>query len=96
MSWIPGALNRNHYIVNIGSLGQPRDGSPDAAFIVYDSEERTDKIHRFEYDLSSTQHKIRENGLPSDSAERRKDDNTPFIYIRALLTLIRGNVMFNQ
>ena len=40
------------------------------AFIVYDSEERTVGVHRFEYDLSSTQHKIRENGLPLDSAER--------------------------
>ena len=60
----------NRYIINVGSLGQPRDGNPDAAFMVYDSEERTVGIHRFEYDLSSTQHKIRENSLPSDSAER--------------------------
>jgi predicted phosphodiesterase len=60
----------NRYIINAGSLGQPRDGNPDAAYMVYDSEERTVGIHRFEYDLSFTQDKIRENGLPSDSAER--------------------------
>ncbi|MGY8761146.1 MAG: metallophosphoesterase family protein, partial [Nitrospinaceae bacterium] len=60
----------NRYINNAGSLGQPRDVNPDAAFIVYDSEERTVGVHRFEYDLSSTQDKIHENGLPLDSAER--------------------------
>jgi diadenosine tetraphosphatase ApaH/serine/threonine PP2A family protein phosphatase len=60
----------NRYIFNVGSLGQPRDGNPDAAFIAYDSEERIVQIHRFEYDLNSAQDKIRENGLPSDLAER--------------------------
>jgi diadenosine tetraphosphatase ApaH/serine/threonine PP2A family protein phosphatase len=60
----------NRYIINGGSLGQPRDGNPDAAFIDYDSEERTVGVHRCEYDLSATQHKIRENGLPSESAKR--------------------------
>ena len=60
----------NRYINNVGSLRQPRDVNPDAAFIVYDSEQRTVGVHRFGYDLSSTQHKIRENGLPLDSAKR--------------------------
>jgi hypothetical protein len=41
-----------------------------AAFIVYDFEERTVEIHSFGYDLSSTHHKIHEKGLPLDSAER--------------------------
>ena len=60
----------NRYIFNVGSLGQPRDKNPDPAFMVYDSEARIVEIHRFEYDLSSTQKKIRDNGLPSDLAER--------------------------
>lgn len=60
----------NRYIFNVGSLGQPRDGNPDPAFMVYDSENRTVKIHRFQYDLNSAQNKIRENGLPSDLADR--------------------------
>ena len=59
----------NRYINNFGSLGQPQDVNPDAAFIVYDSEERAVGVHRFGYDLSSTQHKIRENGLPLDSSK---------------------------
>ena len=70
MSRIPGTLKKNRYINNVGSLGEPGDVNPDAAFIVYDSEERTLGVHRFECDLSSTQHKIRENGLPFDMAER--------------------------
>ena len=60
----------NRYINNFGSLGQPQDVNPDAAFIVYDSEERTVGVHRFKYDLSSTQHRIRENSLALDSDER--------------------------
>ena len=59
----------NRYINNVGSLGQPQDVNPDAAFIVYDSEERAVGVHRFGYYLISTQHKIRENGLPLDSDE---------------------------
>ena len=70
VSGIWSIKQENRYIINAGSLGQPRDGNPDAAYMVYDSEERTVGIHRFEYDLSFTQDKIRENGLPSDSAER--------------------------
>ena len=60
----------NRYIINVGSLGQPRDRNPNPAFMLYDSEERTVKLHRFEYDLNSAQDKIRDNGLPSDLAER--------------------------
>lgn len=60
----------NRYIFNDGSLGQPRDGNPDPAFMVYDSEEKTVKIHRFKYDLNSVQEKIYDSGLPSDLAER--------------------------
>ncbi|MZH45680.1 MAG: metallophosphoesterase family protein [Nitrospinae bacterium] len=58
------------YIFNDGSLGQPRDRNPDPAFMIYDSEENTVKIHRFKYDLNSAQGKIRDSGLPLDSAER--------------------------
>ncbi|MBL7020771.1 MAG: metallophosphoesterase, partial [Nitrospinaceae bacterium] len=60
----------NRYIFNDGSLGQPRDGNPDPAFMVYDSGEKTVKIHRFKYDLSSAQKKICDRGMPLDLAER--------------------------
>lgn len=61
---------QNRYIFNDGSLGQPRDGNPDPAFMIYDSEEKTVQVRRFEYDLASAQGKIRDNGLPEYLAER--------------------------
>ena len=60
----------HRYIFNDGSLGQPRDGNPDPSFMIYDSEGKTVKVCRFEYDLNSAQDKIRENGLPVYLAER--------------------------
>jgi hypothetical protein len=63
-------IKKKRYINNVGSLGQPRDVNPDAAFMVYDSEVRTMGVHRFGNILSPTQHKTRENGLPLDAAER--------------------------
>jgi len=63
----------NRYIFNDGSLGQPRDGTPNPAFMIYDSKEKTVEVRRFEYDLSITQGKIRDNGLPPYLAERLAD-----------------------
>ena len=60
----------NRYIFNDGSLGQPRDGNPNPSFMIYDSEIKLVKIHRFEYDLNSAQDKVRNSGLPSNLAER--------------------------
>jgi predicted phosphodiesterase len=60
----------NRYIFNDGSLGQPRDGNTNPAFMIYDSKEKIVKIHRFEYDYNVAQDKIRDRGLPSSLAER--------------------------
>ncbi len=60
----------NRYIFNDGSLGQPRDGNPDPAFMVYDSDRKMVEVCRFEYDLNLAQGKIRDNGLPSYLADR--------------------------
>lgn len=61
---------KNRYIFNGGSLGQPRDGNPKPSFMLYDSKEKTVRVHRFEYDLNTTQKKIRDSGLPLYLAER--------------------------
>lgn len=58
------------YLFNVGSLGQPRDGSPDPAFAIYDSEAGTFQLRRFGYDFELAQKKILENGLPPFLAER--------------------------
>jgi diadenosine tetraphosphatase ApaH/serine/threonine PP2A family protein phosphatase len=63
-------VSENRYIFNDGSLGQPRDGNPDPSFMIYDSTEKTVKVQRFKYDLSSAQNKIRDRGLPLYLAER--------------------------
>jgi predicted phosphodiesterase len=58
------------YLINPGSVGQPRDRNARAAFAVYDSDARTVKFHRVEYDIEETKRKIIEAGLPPALAER--------------------------
>lgn len=57
-------------IVNPGSVGQPRDGDPRAAFGMYDTDTKRFQYHRVPYDIASTQAKIKAAGLPSSLAER--------------------------
>jgi len=58
------------YFVNIGSVGQPRDGDPRAAYAIYDMSERYIELYRLEYDMRTTQRKIIEAGLPEELAMR--------------------------
>ena len=51
-------------------MGQPRDGNPKPAFVIYDSTLRTLEYRRYEYDFASAQRKILAAGLPSHLAER--------------------------
>jgi diadenosine tetraphosphatase ApaH/serine/threonine PP2A family protein phosphatase len=60
------------YIINVGSVGQPRDGNPLASFAVYDTQQRTVEIHRIAYDIAIAQEKIRQAGLPRMLADRLK------------------------
>lgn len=64
-------LNPNHkYLINVGSVGQPRDGDNRAAFCSFDTDERVVTLHRVEYDIETTQKKIYEAGLPERLALR--------------------------
>ncbi|MBI4974292.1 MAG: metallophosphoesterase family protein [Candidatus Omnitrophica bacterium] len=58
------------YIVNVGSIGQPRDGDPRASYAIYDDEKRTIEIRRVEYDIRISQGKILKAGLPVKLAYR--------------------------
>jgi predicted phosphodiesterase len=58
------------YLVNPGSIGQPRDGNPLASFALYDSKSRTVTIHRIAYRFEETQDKILKAGLPRPLADR--------------------------
>ncbi len=57
-------------LVNVGSVGQPRDENPCACLAVYDSDEKTAEILRVPYDVDLAGRKIVEAGLPEILAER--------------------------
>lgn len=65
-----GLQENEHYIINVGSVGQPRDGDPRAAFVVYDATAQRVEIKRVSYDVDKAQAKIREAGLPRMLADR--------------------------
>ena len=58
------------YVINPGSVGQPRDGDPRASVAVIDLQMRTMSVHRIPYDLAAAQRKIRAAGLPAFLADR--------------------------
>lgn len=58
------------YIVNVGSVGQPRDGDPRACYCVYDVNNNTVEIKRVPYDVKKAQSKILKADLPPILAER--------------------------
>jgi diadenosine tetraphosphatase ApaH/serine/threonine PP2A family protein phosphatase len=57
-------------LLNPGSVGQPRDGDPRAAYLVLDLEKKTAMFHRVEYDIDRTQTEMRAAGLPEALAAR--------------------------
>ena len=59
-----------NYMINPGSIGQPRDGDWRAAFAVFDSEQRTVTFFRVPYELRSAQEKILAASLPTRLATR--------------------------
>ena len=58
------------YFVNVGSVGQPRDGNPAAAYVIYDLGEGSIELRRIMYDIPKAQEKIRAAGLPDRLADR--------------------------
>jgi predicted phosphodiesterase len=58
------------WLLNPGSVGQPRDGDPRAAWLLLDLERRFALFHRVAYPIGRTQEDMRERGLPSALAAR--------------------------
>ena len=58
------------YLINPGSIGQPRDRNPMAACALYDSKAKKVKFFRFTYDIEKAQKRIIGAGLPPALAER--------------------------
>ena len=63
-------LGKSRLIINPGGVGQPRDGEPRASYAIYDSETGIIKLYRVTYDISATQNKMAEHGLPMRLAAR--------------------------
>ena len=60
----------SRYLINVGSVGQPRDTDPRACYAICDLEEKTVKIKRIEYDVEAAQNSLIKQGLPKELAER--------------------------
>ena len=60
----------SRWILNPGSVGQPRDGDARAAYLILDLEGQRAEYRRIEYPIERTQKEIRERGLPEPLAER--------------------------
>jgi len=58
------------YIINVGSVGQPRDGNPKLSFGWYDTASFEYRNIRVDYDIKSASAKIRNEGLPAHLADR--------------------------
>jgi predicted phosphodiesterase len=63
-------LEGGNFLLNPGSVGQPRDGDRRAAYLLIDLDERRASFRRVEYDVARTQAEMEEAGLPRGLATR--------------------------
>jgi diadenosine tetraphosphatase ApaH/serine/threonine PP2A family protein phosphatase len=63
-------LRGRRALVNPGSVGQPRDGDPDASFMILDPAAGTISWHRVAYDIEAVQASMRAAGLPASLSSR--------------------------
>lgn len=63
-------FGERRWLLNPGSVGQPRDGNADAAYLELDLEGKRARFRRVPYPVGRTQEEIRERGLPDSLAER--------------------------
>lgn len=63
-------VSSSRYIVNVGSVGQPRDGDPRASYVLLDLNAYTVTLRRLPYAILATQEKMTARGLPVQLAQR--------------------------
>jgi diadenosine tetraphosphatase ApaH/serine/threonine PP2A family protein phosphatase len=66
-------LGQRRFVANPGSVGQPRDGDPRAAYCLLDTDARRLSFHRVAYEIDVTEAKIRAVGLPDYLAQRLEE-----------------------
>jgi predicted phosphodiesterase len=68
--WLSGgsplSLSTGRWILNPGSVGQPRDGDPNASYLILDLEAMTAEVHRVAYPVEETQQRMEKAGLPGN------------------------------
>ena len=64
------SMAKGEWLVNPGSVGQPRDGNPQASYLVLDTDVGAAEFHRVRYDIALTQRLMRDAGLPRWLVER--------------------------
>lgn len=73
ISGIPDKLikldNKHKYIVNVGSVGQPRSNNKQSKYVIYDRKENTLQSRKLDYDVAKTVEKIRNSGYPESNAD---------------------------
>ncbi len=67
---VPGISASTKIIVNAGSVGQPRDGNPDACWVAWDDVRNEATFHRVQYDVELAAQRIWNAGLPTRFGER--------------------------
>jgi predicted phosphodiesterase len=63
-------LNKSKYIINVGSVGQPRDGDNRAKYVIWDPAEGSIEVRFIPYDIQTTVDKIMARGFPEYNASR--------------------------
>ncbi|HYM80552.1 MAG TPA: metallophosphoesterase family protein [Candidatus Limnocylindria bacterium] len=64
-------IEKGHrYLINVASVGQPRDGDPRAGYLLYDEGAKLVRHMRLEYDIAGAMKRIQDAGLPQFLAER--------------------------
>lgn len=63
-------IDDHRYFINVGSVGQPRDGNPDACYLVVDEEAARVEMRRVPYEVASTQTAMEQLNMPAFLIER--------------------------
>jgi predicted phosphodiesterase len=61
------------YIINVGSVGQPRDGDPNAKYVIFDDDSMTVDLRYVSYDIDKSADLIVKRGFPKINADRLYD-----------------------
>ena len=69
--------SKYRYIVNVGAVGQPRDGDPRAKYVIWDSDRKTLQIRRVDYNVGRVTALIGQRGFLQRDAKRLITGDTP-------------------